>query len=165
LELQQVSIEKQVGPNKRIEMNPCCIDVRPGLLVWDGPFLARLNGLSSVSLYGPYVARLVANQQASPRLAATLPHMAVYGPPTLCGTGHFWPAWYFQMRRPVYVIIIWSARYFVMVILLIFAQLPSVNHQCPPCFTRHIIGLPFLMHPSCPQLASGFSLSAKGAVW
>src|SRR6218665_2348844 len=24
----------------------------------------------------------------------------VYGPPTLCGTGHVWPAWYLQMRRP-----------------------------------------------------------------
>jgi len=23
-----------------------------------------------------------------------------YGPNTSCGTGHFWPAWYFQMRRP-----------------------------------------------------------------
>src|SRR6218665_1266248 len=26
----------------------------------------------------------------------------VYGPPTYCGTGHFWPTWYFQMRRPGY---------------------------------------------------------------
>jgi len=24
----------------------------------------------------------------------------VCGPPTECVTGHFWPAWYFQMRRP-----------------------------------------------------------------
>src|SRR6218665_450141 len=31
-------------------------------------------------------------------------------------------------------------------------------------FHEAYIGLPFLMHPSCPQLASGFSLSAKGAV-
>jgi len=29
----------------------------------------------------------------------TLPHVAVYGPPTSYGTGHFWFAWYFQMRK------------------------------------------------------------------
>jgi len=28
------------------------------------------------------------------------PRMALNGPPTYCGVGHFWPAWYFQMRRP-----------------------------------------------------------------
>jgi len=27
--------------------------VRSGLLIWEGPFLARLNGLSSRGLYGP----------------------------------------------------------------------------------------------------------------
>ena len=28
------------------------------------------------------------------------PCIALYGPPTYCGVGHFWAAWYFQMRRP-----------------------------------------------------------------
>jgi len=27
--------------------------------------------------------------------------MALHGPPTYCGAGHFWHAWYFQMRMPV----------------------------------------------------------------
>jgi len=26
----------------------------------------------------------------------------VFGPPTDCGMGYFWPAWYLQMRRPEY---------------------------------------------------------------
>ena len=29
------------------------IALRPGLLIWDGPFLARLNGPSTWGLYGP----------------------------------------------------------------------------------------------------------------
>jgi len=27
-------------------------------------------------------------------------HITAHGPSTWCGTGHFWPAWYFQRRRP-----------------------------------------------------------------
>ena len=27
--------------------------------------------------------------------------MAICGPPTKCCTGHFWPACFFQMKRPV----------------------------------------------------------------
>ena len=41
-------------------------------------------------------------QTANRRLPAGLLHYrtwSVYGPPTYCGTGHFWPIWYFQMRR------------------------------------------------------------------
>jgi len=34
-----------------------------GLLIWEGPFLARLNGPSSGGLYGPLVARLAAKKQ------------------------------------------------------------------------------------------------------
>jgi len=30
------------------------------------------------------------------------PRMALYGPPTYCGADCFWPAWYFQIRRPEY---------------------------------------------------------------
>jgi len=64
-----------------------------GLLIWDGPFLTRLNGSSSGDLYRPQVTRLVApnTKQALPRLAATLPYMAplwpaylmyaIFGPP------------------------------------------------------------------------------------
>jgi len=39
-------------------------------------------------------------KQASPRLAATLPHMVRLWLAYLMRHGHFWLAWYFQTRRP-----------------------------------------------------------------
>ena len=68
-----------------------------GLLIWDGPFLARLNGPSSRGLYGPLVASLDAKQQTGVAMLfryiiANGPSMAhqrnaeraIFGSPGIC---------------------------------------------------------------------------------
>src|SRR6218665_2253829 len=57
--------------------------------------MARLAG-SLRTINGP-----PSRQTDVGRISSTLPRMTRLWPAYVMRTGHFWPAWYFQMRRPV----------------------------------------------------------------
>src|SRR6218665_3493616 len=61
-------------------------------------------GYYSVKL-SPYNTHLplYGQKYALHRTSRDRPRMVLYGPPTYCRAGHFWHAWYFQMRRPDHV--------------------------------------------------------------
>ena len=57
------------------------VELLAGLLIWDRPFLARLNGPSSGSLHRPLVARLAAKQMSIALLGC---YITAHGPSMAC---------------------------------------------------------------------------------
>src|SRR6218665_2091870 len=51
----------------------------------------------------------------------------VFGPPTSCGTGHFWSALYFQMRRPATTTILLLLLLLRPPLLLLLLLLPTTT--------------------------------------